>query len=178
MTKEIFEKLSGGGLLAPGDLTADEKKRLYAWMQQREASESFTYTRCFRDGFAEWELQGIWQAKVEYLRLLHTDEKVSVEVRCVETIKTKDGETYRYRHFYTVDGEERSFDITQKGDFWRFLGDVRRRRHFGEYMARKGMKSQTTVTKRFAADDWKDYELSGIRSCIETFVESENATTE
>ena len=173
MTIQIFDGLFGGGLLSPTDLTADEKKRLYQWMQGLGASESFTYTRCFRDGFAQWELMGVWQAKVEYLRLLHTEEKVPIEVRCVETIKTEDGETYRYRHFYEVDGEERSFDITAKGDFWRFLGEVRKRQHFCDYMARLGMKSKTTVSKRFTADDWRDYELSGIRSSIQMFVESE-----
>ena len=173
MTIQIFDGLFGGGLLSPTDLTADEKKRLYQWMQGLGASESFTYTRCFRDGFAQWELMGVWQAKVEYLRLLHTEEKVPIEVRCVETVKTEDGETYRYRHFYEVDGEERSFDITAKGDFWRFLGDVRRRYHFGEYMARLCMRSKTTVTKRSSVDDWRDYELSGIRSSIQMFVESE-----
>ena len=49
--------------------------------------------------------------------------------------------------------------------------DVRRRRHFGEYMANLGMKSQTTVSKRFALDNWKDYELSGVRQVINSLFE-------
>ena len=171
MQKDIFNKVEQGMILMPNDLTADEKKQLYAAMTQYGASEAFAYTRFFRDGFAEWEIEGVWKAKIEYLRLLQTQEKVDIEVRCTETIQTEDGETYKYRHFYQVDGEERSFDITQPGDFWRFLGDVRRRHHFGEYMANLGMKSQTTVSKRFALDNWKDYELSGVRQVINSLFE-------
>ncbi len=172
MTKDVFLRLTtAGGVLTSQDMTADEKKRLYQLMTQHGASEAFAYTRCFRDGFDEWELQGVWQAKIEYLRLLHTEEKVETQMRCVETIQTEDGETYKYRHFYTVDGEERSFDLYTAGDFWRFLGEVRKRQHFCDYMARLGMKSKTTVSKRFSADDWRDYELSGVRHIIHTMVD-------
>lgn len=173
MERDIFEKIEMGMVLAPTDLTADEKKRLYAAMAQYGASEAFAYTRFFRDGFAEWEMDGVWKAKIEYLRQLHDDEKMDIEVRCTETVKHPEGDTYKYRHFYrTADGEERSFDITANGDFWRFLGDVRRRRHFGEYMATLGMKSQTTVSKRFAVDNWKEYELSGVKQVINSLFDN------
>jgi hypothetical protein len=98
---------------------------------------------------------------------------MDIEVRCTETFKHPEGDIYKNRHFYrTADGEERSFDITANGDFWRFLGDVRRRRHFGEYMATLGMKSQTTVSKRFAVDNWKEYELSGVRQVINSLFDN------
>ena len=171
MTIDIFEKVFAGGVLDPSDLTADEKKRLYLRMTDNGASEAFAYTRFFRDGFAQWEVDGILRAKIDYLHHLHTDEKVSFEVRCTETVATPDGETYKYRHFYEVDGEERSFDITQPGDYWRMLGELRRRTDFAQWMQQRGMMSEVTVRKRFSADDWRDYELVGIRQVIKSLVE-------
>ena len=168
INKKIFEKVMvPGGILSPKDLTADEKRRLYAVMEERGASGAFAYTRFFRDGFAEWEIEGIWKAKIEYLQQLHTDEKLNIDVRLTETRPTPDGETYKYKHFCFTDGREIAFDITSPGDLWQFLGEIRHRIHFGEYMARLGMKSQTTVAKRFAVDDWKEYELTGIKQIIE-----------
>lgn len=171
MTKEIFEKIFEGGVLDPTDLTADEKKRLYLRMTDNGASEAFAYTRFFRDGFAQWEVEGILKAKIDYLHHLHTDEQVAFEVRCTETVATSDGETYRYRHFYEVDGEERSFDITKPGDYWRMLGELRRRTDFALWMQQRGMMSEVTVRKRFSADDWRDYELVGIREVVRQLVE-------
>lgn len=170
MDKKIFKKVMiPGGILSPKDMTAEEKRRLYALMEDRGASGAFTYTRFFRDGFAQWEIDGIWKVKIEYLQLLLTDEKLNIDVRNTETKLQSDGETYKWKHFCFLDGREISFDITFPGDFWRFLGDIRHRINFGEYMAKLGMKSQTTVAKRFSADDWKEYEQTGIRQIIEVF---------
>lgn len=167
MQKEIFDKVGLGMVLSPNDLTAAEKKQLYTAMEKRGSSEAFAYTRFFRDGFAQWELEGVWKAKAEYLQLLHTKGAIAIEVRRTETIPHPEGDICKYRHFYrTLDGNEGSFDITKKGDFWQFLGNIHHRIHFGVYMAALGMRSQTTVAKRFSVDNWKDYELDGVQQVI------------
>ena len=181
MTKGIFDKiLVPQGILAPSDLTADEKKSLYAEMQDCGASEMFAYTRFFRDGFAQWEIDGILALKVAYINWLKTEEKLFVEVRCVgEAAVPGDDNVAQYRHFYRIpprpmEGqsfEEREFDITVPGDFWRFLGDVAYRKRFGQFMFERGMKSYKTVMKRFAADDWREWERQGIRQFTEQFAE-------
>ena len=174
MTKEIFEKIFEGGVLDPTDLTADEKKRLYLRMTDNGVSEAFAWTRFFRDGFSAWELVGIVKLKIDYLHYLHTEEKISFEVRCVETIPTKDGDVYKYRHFYDVDGEEHSFDITEPGDYWRMLGEIRKRTDFATWMQQFGMMSEMTVRKRFSTDDWREFERVGVRSIIQEFTEGES----
>ena len=178
-----------GQLLAPADLTADEKKRLYALFTAMGASDAFAYTRFFRDGFAEWELQGIWQCKIDYLDLLHCEENIDITFRAASFSSVEGavsaaapvvgnadpyrggaGATTTYLAHYTADGEEKHFDLLTPGDFWRMLGDTRHRWHFGEYMQQLGMLSYTTVSKRFASDDWRDYELHGIRNVMEEFL--------
>lgn len=158
MNRKDFEKvLVPYGAMAVADLTAEEKRQLYALMVRKGASEAFGYDRFFKEGFAQWEIDGIWQCKIDYLHHLHTDEKLELDIKGDNLVH------------YTADGTERTFDLKQAGDFWRFLGDIRKRIHFGDYMSRLGMKSQTTVSKRFAVDDWKEYELTGIRQVTDEY---------
>ena len=176
MTKKLIEKINvPQGVLAPDDLTADEKKQLFALMVRKGASTGFAYTRFFKEGFQPWELDGVTKVKIDYLRHLHTVEKVETEVRCAETLETPDGETYKYRHYYQVEDGERSFDITVAGDFWRFLGDVKRKTHFSQWMADRGMRSAMTVAKRFSADDWREYERIGIREIFKAFIDQDDS---
>lgn len=177
-----------GSLLAPTDLTAEEKKRLYALFTDKGASDAFAYTRFFRDGFAEWELRGIWQCKIDYLNLLHCEENIDITFRAntasgtsliagdsIAALSSVSGAgsaapAAAYIAHYTADGEDRSFNLLTPGDFWRMLGDTHHRWHFGEYMQHLGMLSYTTVSKRFASDDWREYELHGIRNVMEEFL--------
>lgn len=179
MTKEIFEKvLIPQGIFNASDMTAEEKKWLYQEMEQLGASQMMAYTRFFRDGFATWEIEGIVALKAAFIKHLQTNEKVFVEVRNVgENSVDGNDPVPVYRHFYRIppkatEGEsfdERSFDLNKAGDFWRFLGDITYRQRFGEWMAERGMKSYTTVMRRFSTEDWRDWERVGIRSFVEDF---------
>jgi hypothetical protein len=182
MTKEIFKKiLIPQGILAVSYMSADEKKRLYLVMQKFGSSENFAYKRFFQDGFVQWEIDGISALKVAYLSWLVTDEKLFIEVRQVGE-KSIDGEDPIpvFRYFYRIpprptEGqsfEERSFDINEPGDFWRFLGDIAYRQRFGDFMSDRGMKSYVTVSKRFGSDDWKEWERVGILRVVEYFVDT------
>ena len=180
MTKEIFKKiLTPQGILSVSDMTADEKKELYQAMVGFGSSENFAYKRFFQDGFVQWEIDGILALKTAFIRWLQTEEKLFIEVRCV----TEGGGQPPmpvYRYFYRIppkpmEGQsfdERSFDIAEPGDFWRFLGDIAYRQRFGAFMAERGMRSYVTVSKRFSADDWREWEVIGIQRVVETFLES------
>ena len=176
MTKEIIEKITiSQNVLANVDLTSDEKKLLYQEMERLGGSRMLAYTRFFRDGFSQWEIDGIGIIKSEYLQLLKMEEKRDdIDIRTSD-----DGRLLVYYHAPLMNGkngaegfEERSFSLVEKGDFWRFLGDIRHRKHFADYMAERGMKSAMTVSKRFSEDDWREWELRGIRTVVEDFYET------
>ena len=165
MTKEILSKLSRPNTaLDVTDMTPEEKRLLYAFFEQHGASQGFTYDRFFKEGFTLWELDCINQIKIDYMEHLHTKEKVSITLRAFA-----DGSQ---KFFYTIGGEERSFDILAKGDFWRFLGDIQYRKHFGTWMYERGMRSYNTVSRRFSEDDWRDYEKEGILLLFEDFAKT------
>ena len=66
--KTILEKiLAPHGVLAQSDLTADEKKHLYAVLEGMGMSMSTAYQRLFNKGFDEWELQGIDRIKRDFI---------------------------------------------------------------------------------------------------------------
>lgn len=164
MTKDIFSKITiPQGILAVNDLTPDEKKQLYAEMQKMGSSENFAYKRFFKEGFSQWEIEGVLSIKLAFLSWLHDEEKIYLEVRNTSG--------YEYRHFYRIPPKadeqqnfsELQFDLNAPGDFWRFVGDIGYRKKFGEFLYAKGMKSYHTVMKRFEADDWREWEKIGIR---------------
>lgn len=184
MDKDFITKiLTPGSSLRSSDLSAEEKKRLYALMREHGATDGFTYNRFFKEGFSQWEIDGIFDLKDAFLTFLHDEEKIFLEVRCAGKSEPRDGEepVPLWRHFYRVppkaedpqDYREFSFDLNRRGDYWRFLGDIAYRRRFGDFMAWNGMRAYNTVMKRFAVDDWKDYENQGIRRIMEQFM-SEN----
>lgn len=182
MKKGIIDKITTPDMpLSADDLTADEKKRLYAAMEEQGATAAFAWARFFRDGFATWEILGIRRLQIDYLQYLHCEEKVQIEVRGEATDATHQPSDIShqpspitYRHYYQMaDGEERSFSLLTAGDFWRFLGDVKRRQAFSDWMRQRGMRSAVTVSKRFSADDWRGYELLGIEQIVRDFVERE-----
>lgn len=81
-------------------------------------------------------------------------------------------ELFHYRLFYPMpDGSEHSIDLNRKGDWWLMLGELKRRVEFGRWMQERGMKSLTTVTKRFSTDDWREFERVGVQQVVKSFCE-------
>lgn len=171
--KKVWKKVWRGGTLAVGDMTAEEKRRLFACMVRYGASAGFSYDRFFKEGFLKWEILGIYKIKIDYLHYLKTEEKIDIDIRCVET--TTDPQTgeeiHKYRVFYPMQDEEKSIDLNKPGDFWQLLGDLRYRLKFKELMQQMGMRSASTVVKRFRIDDWREYEQVGIRMVVDVFME-------
>ena len=57
--KVITKVMTPKGIFLSSDLTIDEKKVLYGLMQMYGAGQALAYDRFFKEGFDEWELQGI-----------------------------------------------------------------------------------------------------------------------
>lgn len=172
--KKLLEKIYTPCMpLSPTDLSADEKKLLYALMASLGATNGFTYNRFFKEGFSQWEIDGIIALKTAFIKWLQTEEKLFIEIRNVGGNK--------WMHFYRIppkatEGqsfEEHSFDITKPGDFWRFILDISYCRKFAKFMEDRGLKSYLTVSKRFSADDWKEWELEGMRMVMERFFQND-----
>ena len=176
ITECVFmERLAEGGVLTVSDLSADEKKKIYQHFQQFEATEAWAYDRLFKEGFAAWEMRGVLGCKVDYLERLK-NEGVKWEIREAEGTEAVENQIepdlFHFRLYYLMpDGTEHSIDLNRKGDWWVMLGELKRRVEFGRWMQERGMKSLTTVTKRFSTDDWREFERCGIRNIIKSFCE-------
>lgn len=92
--KNLKRILQPGNVLAATDISPDDKKQLYKVMQKKGATDSFSYTRYFRDGFDSWEIDGVVALKTAFLEWLQTKEKIFLEVRNVGGS--------RWRHFYRI----------------------------------------------------------------------------
>ena len=113
--------------------------------------------------------------KVDYLERLK-NEGVKWEIREAEGAEAVENQIepdlFHFRLYYLMpDGTEHSIDLNRKGDWWVMLGELKRRVEFGRWMQERGMKSLTTVTKRFSTDDWREFERCGIRNIIKSFCE-------
>ena len=144
MTNDLIAKMGiPHGHLDAKDLTADEKKDLYALMMRYGATEALAYNRFFDKGFDEWELRGINQCKADFIR----DNLDGVEDTHIRALlcQTDNG-------FYSA---------------LPLLSGLRGK--LLEHMAPLGMETRVTVAKRFEDDDWKEWERVGIRHIIREF---------
>lgn len=157
MKTSIFYKiLQTKRPLGVNDLSPDEKKSLFALMVRNGASAGFAYDRFFQKGFQVWELDGINTIKCGFLK--------DHEQELLESVD-EDG-TKGYAYALSLDDS--------KGGFWRAIGQVPGLiSEFKNIMHEKGMMSDVTIIKRFNADDWKQYELIGVRQIISDFVKEQ-----
>lgn len=152
MTKKIVEKILSGRVLEAKDMTAEEKKLLYAHMATYGLPMSTCYHRFFEIGFAQWEIMGISHIREEFL--------VSNKC-CVDDNGTEDEGSRGYGYVLTLDP---SYDDSQ---FYSMVSDLKIGVKLCDYMAERGMASQTTVRTRFKANDWKEWELRGIKNILD-----------
>lgn len=148
MAKKIFDKItSSNSALMSSDLTADEKKQLYAHMAKFDMTESKCYKRFFDKGFAMWEILGVENILRQFLEE-HKDKLVK---------SGKDGDR-GYAYVLSLTKETSYAAIREAGLLSTFI----------RHMETLGMCGNT-VYKRFQNPDWKAYELRGIKSILSTF---------
>lgn len=163
MNKDIFNiLLIPHKHLKSNDLTADQKKLLYSIMMKHGASYSFGYDRFFKEGFEKWEMLGINTVKKNFLQL--HDKEIANAI-------PEDGSDNDRGYAAVLE-----LNSDTKGGFWKTLSQVYALKSvFREYMFKLGMLSGVTIMKRFKNDDWKDWELIGIKKIIEEFINDEES---
>lgn len=151
MTKKNFEKILKKEVLDVKDLTPEEKKALYARMQELGMSQSTAYLRFFSKGFDRWEIDGVTLTKNEFLLTVTTADDESLE----------GDKGYEYVLSLEIGDEP--------GAFYSFCQERSLCTKLTDFMLPRGMSQMTTRT-RFKAEDWKPWELMGIRKVVEDFL--------
>ena len=158
MSKEIVKKITK--LCTPlhtDDLTAEDKKALYAVLDKKGFTRATFYLRFFQKGFSEWEIEGIDECKRQFLLLPDVSQPL------LEYVDEHDSQM--------VDGDKGYLYVlahsNEPGIFYSCLkrANAGMCNKFIAYMNERGM-SAATVIKRFTTDNWKPWEKEGIRKLL------------
>ena len=161
MTKEIIEKITK--LCTPlhtDDLSAEDKKALYAVLEKKGFTLATFYLRFFQKGFSEWEIEGIDECKHQFLLLPDVAQKLLDYVDADNPERVEGDKGY----LYTLAQSD------EPGVFYSCLKRVNAGmcNKFIAYMSERGM-SAATVIKRFTIDKWKPWEREGIRHILHSY---------
>lgn len=165
MKEEIFKKITKTRTyLKKNEITPEEKKSLLQFMTSKGLSSSTFNLRFFQKGFYEWEIIGIKECKKQFLELkdvaqilleyIDTDDTTDD----IKVLKCDKGYLYTLAH------------SDQPGMFYQCL----RKANYGlcvkftVFMYNLGM-SAGTVGKRFKEEDWKDWEIDGMKTILEDY---------
>ena len=146
MNKNIWRKIKDNGVLDAKDLTAEEKKQLYAVMDKYGMPKSSCYCRFFDKGFDSWEIQGVTKIIEEFLLTVVCDNE-------------EGNRGYAYVLSLMPDYDD--------SKFYEMITNLRIGVRLCDYMSERGMTSQMTVRTRFKANDWKPWELVGIGNILD-----------
>ena len=166
MTRKTAEKIYKPHTpLNAKDLTSEQKKFLYARMSEYGATEAWAYTRFFRDGFSAWEIDGIENMRRDFIERNLDPLLVAFynNIHIGEIPTDKNEKLCQMEQYLT----------SEPGNFFNLIGNVRGlKMQFTREMSAAGM-GVGTVFVRFPTDNWKSYELCGIRSIWEGFLHDE-----
>lgn len=154
MTKNIWKKIWDGDTLSVTDIIPEEKKRLYALFEGYGMPQSTCYNRFFNKGFCQWEIMGVSHIRDAFLVMEKSD-----------TDNLQEGDEGS-RGYGTVLSLSPDYDDSK---FYELVTSLKIGKRLCEYMAELGMSSQMTVRTRFKANDWKPWELKGIKAIIDEF---------
>ena len=161
MTKEILKKICDGGFLDVDDMSVEAKKRLFVLMKHYGMPQSTSYHRFFNKGFDKWEILGVTYIKNSFLLTSFSGEDTKY--------KTDVEGSRGYGYVLSLD------PAYNDSKFFALVTQQKMGVKLCNYMAELGMASQMTVRTRFKADDWKPWELKGIKNILEDFVKSETS---
>ena len=155
MTKNIWKKILDGGILSATDITPEEKKQLYTLFEGYGMPKSTCYNRFFDKGFCQWEIMGVSHIQDVFL----VREKINTD----DMPEGEEG-SRGYGAVLTLSPE---YDNSK---FYELVTNLKIGKRLCDYMAELGMSSQMTVRTRFKANDWKPWELKGIKAIIDEFI--------
>ena len=164
MTKKILEKITQKRtFLSVADISAEEKKDLLLFLTEKGFTNSTFYLRFFQKGFSEWEIVGIKECKKQFLELPDVAEALLAYVDKEDDTALEGDKGY----YYT---------LSQSDDPGVFYDCIRKVNglctKFHSYMNDMGMSVGTTV-KRFREENWKLWEVQGIKSVLEEYCSQE-----
>lgn len=156
MTKNIWKKILDGDILSATDLTPEEKKRLYALFDGYGMPKSTCYNRFFDKGFYKWEIMGVSHIRDAFL----------VSEKCnADDISEGDDGSRGYGAVLALSSKYND------GKFYELITNLKMGKRLCDRMAELGMSSQMTVRTRFKANDWKPWELKGVKAIIDEFIQ-------
>lgn len=158
MTKGIIEKITKSYTpLQTENLSAEDKKILFAALAKKGFKMATFYLRFFQKGFSQWEIEGIDECKKQFLLL----KEVSLPL--LEYVDETDPQWVEgdKGYLYTLAQSD------EPGMFYSCLKRVKAGmcNKFIAYMNERGM-SAATVIKRFTTDNWKPWEREGIKNLL------------
>lgn len=166
MTKTLrdkFEHLFDGRTLHfhAQDLKPETKAKLLEYLKPLGFTQSTFYLRFFDKGFDPWELHGIEQVRRTFATA-HQHELLTNEVD--DTVSGKGrGSEKGYAAILMLKTEDND------GSFYEALRHASLIGVFQDYMKELGM-SRNTVLTRFTSENWKDWELRGLRNILSDFI--------
>lgn len=155
MTKTIWKKILDGDILSATDLTPKDKKRLYALFEGYGMPKSTCYNRFFDKGFCKWEIMGVSHIRDAFL--------VSEKSNTDDVPEGEEGS----RGYGAVLVLPSGYDDSK---FYELITSLKMGKRLCDRMAELGMSSQMTVRTRFKANDWKTWELKGVKAIIDEFM--------
>lgn len=154
MKEKLYVLLENKQTLNLKDFSTNEKYLLNKHLEKydiKNASGGFSYLRLYKKGFMAWEIEGIAKIKKDFL-----DENK-------DWIKKHTGSLYPEGICETINGE-----------FYKYISSIRcLRTKLNSKMLSLGMLSKITVQNRFSKDNWKKYEIVGIRNIINDMDDSD-----
>lgn len=161
MAKKNFEKLLKANTpLNISDIPFSYRLGLLDFLLDYGITNSTFYLRFFRNGFDEWELIGIDECMNRFLSIPRVSQTLNNYVEKDVTGKE-------------IGVKGRLYRLAQKGSTSIFYNCLKKAEKgfcllFFSYMRDMGM-SNPTVIKRFISENWKPWELKGIRNLIEEY---------
>lgn len=158
MSKRVIEIFSNPRTcLSANDISVDEKKRMSEYFCNKGFSESTFYLRFSQKGFDQWELDGVKECKEQFLLI------PTVAQSLLEYPTDANGEDDTDKgYLYTLAKSD------TPGCFYECLRKVCLCNRFTEFMSERGM-SVSTAIKRFTTEQWKPWEVDGIKSLLKAF---------
>lgn len=154
MNNKILNKIFAGRKLESSEIDVEEKKELYELMLKYGMSKSTAYLRFFDKGFCKWEIIGIINLSNDFLNSITQNKVVG------------DSTEQIHETSYSIASFIKDFE---GNNFYELISRMKVGTKLCDSMAKYGMSSQMTVRTRFKENNWKPWELIGIKTIIEDY---------
>ena len=166
IAKKILEKITTPRtFLDVSEISAEEKKKMMSFFAEKGITTTTFYLRFFQKGFFSWEILGVTECKKLFLELPEVAKALLEHIP--DDPKSLEGDK---GYLYTLAQSD------EPGRFYQCLKQVRGLCSlFTDFMEQKGMSPATTIKRFTSDDDWKPWEVEGVRALLQQYMEKGNA---